>query len=222
VNNDAPCRDQVIEALVTLTRDENSDVRDWACFGLGQTDADSQAAKDALATRLADSDDDTRCEALLALAKTGDSRAATALQDRLAGDPADLFLLEVRAAGELADPALHPLLLQVSQEWAGHDDEFTPVLAFATRRCRPEARVQAINVERELVARVNMLLTAQGLTVTLVGDYPRSALTFQGVEDPASPAVHDAIWADADPWGYPLEQRARSFVLSYANESADR
>lgn len=68
----------MIEALITLTSDENSDVRDWACFGLGQMDAASPGARDALAARLTDPDDDTRCEAVLALAKTGDSRAGTA------------------------------------------------------------------------------------------------------------------------------------------------
>jgi hypothetical protein len=31
-------------------------------------------------------------------------------------------LLEVRAAAELADPTLHPLLKQLSQDWEGDDD----------------------------------------------------------------------------------------------------
>jgi hypothetical protein len=215
VERDVACRDGVIQALITLTSDDNSDVRDWACFGLGQVDAASPAAKDALAARLTDPDDDTRCEALVALAKTGDSRAGSDLRQRLAVDPTDLlFLLEARAAAELADPELHPLLSRLSRDWAGDDDDFTTVLAFATSRCHPEARAQAILVERELVTRVNALLAAQGLTATMVGDYPRTALAFHSVQDETPPAVISAIWTDQDPWDYPLEQEAQSFVHS--------
>ena len=223
IEDDADCRDAVIEALVTLTSDESSSVRDWACFGLGQVSAASRTAKDALAARLTDSDDDTRCEALLALAKTGDSRAGTALQQRLTGAPDDLtFLLELRAAAELAEPILHPLLLQLSQDWAGDvDDEFTHALAFATSRCRPEAKAQALKVERELVARVNSLLAAQDPTATTVGDYPRTALTFHRRADSTPLIVFDAIWRDEDPWAYPLEQEASSFVSSYASDTED-
>jgi HEAT repeats len=222
VERDVACRDGVIQALITLTSDDNSDVRDWACFGLGQVDAASPAAKDALAARLTDPDDDTRCEALVALAKTGDSRAGTALQQRLVYDSDEvIFRLELLAAAELADPNLHPRLLRLGQEWAGDDDEFTRALAFATSRCRPEAKAQATKVERELVARVNTLLAGQGLNATAVGDYPRTALTFHSVEDSTPLIVFDAIWRDEDPWDYPLEQMAGSYVLSYANETEE-
>jgi hypothetical protein len=216
VERDTPCRDAVIQALITLTSDEDSDVRDWACFGLGQLSTASPEVQEALAARLTDPDDDTRCEALLALAKTGDSRAGTAVQERLVADAAEpRFLLEVRAAAELADPKLHPLLLRLGEEWASDEDEFTPALAFATSRCRPEARAQAHMVERELVARVNALLAGQGLTATTVGGYPRTQLTFHGVEDSTPLIVVDAIWTDEDPWNYPLEQMAESYVLNH-------
>jgi HEAT repeat protein len=221
VEDDTPCRDVVAEALITLTTDESSDVRDWACFGLGQMDADSPEAKDALAARLTDPDDDTRCEALLGLAKTGDSRAGTALQQRLVFDPDILlFRLELLAAAELADPNLHPLLLRLSEEWAG-DEEFMSVLAVATSRCHPDAKAQATKVERELVARVNTLLAAQCLTATTVGDYPRTALTFHDVGDSTPLIVFNTIWRDQDPWDYSLEQEAQSYVLSYADETDD-
>ncbi|MDQ2849986.1 MAG: hypothetical protein M3Y49_04480 [Actinomycetota bacterium] len=105
------------------------------------------AAKDALVARLDDADDDTRCEALLALAQAGDHRAATDLQRRLTFvDDEMICLLEIRAAAELADPQLHPLLLRLRDEWAGDDDEltkeFTTELACAISRCRPEQKVQ--------------------------------------------------------------------------------
>jgi len=219
IESDTPCREAVIQALIALTADENSEVRDWACFGLGLVEAASPEARDALAARLTDTEGDIRHEALLALAQAGDSRALAVLLQRLAGGPEgpSLHLLEVRAAAELADPTLHSLLLELSQDWEGDDDEFTPVLAFAISRCRPEARAQALLVERELVARVNTLLATQGLTVTSVGNYPRTALTFHSIQDPTPPVVLDAIWPYEDPWAYPLEQMAQSFVFSYAN-----
>jgi hypothetical protein len=222
IERDAPCREAVIEALITLTGDENSDVRDWACFGLGQVDAASPAARDALAARLTDPDDGTRCEALLALAKAGDSRAVEVLQERLDCGPDDrLDEREVQAAAELADPTLHPFLAQLSQDWEGDDDEFTPMLALATSRCRPDAQAQAQMVERELLARINTLLAGQGMTATTVGNYPRTALTFHSVEDSTPPIVFDAIWSDEDPWAYPLEQMAQSFVYSYEIEAEE-
>ena len=220
IEEDTPCRDTVVEALIALASDENSDVRNWACFGLGQVDATSPEVKDALAARLTDPDDDTRCEALLALAKTGDARARTALRERLVFDPDDVvFRLELLAAAELADPNLHPLLLGLGEEWAGDDDELLPVLAFATSRCHPGAKAQAAKVERELVARARALIAAQGLTATAVGDYPHTSLTFHGTEDSAPLVVFNAIWSDCDPWDYPVEQAAQSYVYSYKGDT---
>lgn len=221
---DNPIRGSVIEALITLTADENSDVRDWACLGLGLVEAASPEARDALAARLTDPEGDIRLEALLALAQTGDSRALAVLLQRLAGGPEgpSMYLPEVRAAAELADPKLHPLLLQLSQEWEGDDDEFTLVLALATSRCRPGSKAQALMVERELLARINTLLAPQGLTATTVDHYPHTALTFHSVKDKTPPIVTDAIWWNEDPWAYPLEQMAQSFVLTYANETEER
>src|SRR6185503_1907154 len=137
------------------------------------------------------------------------------LLQRLAGGPENpsLHVQEVRAAAELADPRLHPLLVQLSQEWEGDDDDFTPILALATSRCRPGSKVQALKVEHELVARVNTLLTPQGPTATTVGDYPHAALIFHSVEDKNPSVVTDNIWWDADPWAYPLEQMAQSYVF---------
>ena len=223
IEYDTPCRGAVIESLITLTGDENSDVRDWACFGLGLVEAASPTARDALAARLTDPEGDTRHEALWALAQTGDSRALAVLRQRLAGglEGPSLHLLEVRAAAELADPTLHPLLLRLSQEWEGDDDEFTPIVALATSRCRPDSKAQALMVERELVARINTLLAPQGMTATTVGDYPRTALTFHSVEDKTPPVVTDTIWWNEDPWAYPLEIEAQSYVLTYANNTEE-
>lgn len=219
VDTDGPIRDAVIEALITLTSDEETDVRDWACFGLGRTNAATPAAKDALAVRLDDADEDARCEELLALAQTGDPRAATDLQRRLTVTDEIIYLLEINAAAELADPELHPLLLRLGNDWAGDNDEFTTALAHATSRCRPEAKTRAAMVERALLARVVALLAEQPLTATLEGDYPRTVLAFQQIEHPSTPPARDAIWPDEDPWNYPLEQEAQSFVTTHAHGS---
>ena len=177
-----------------------------------------------MAARLTDLEGGIRHEALWALALTGDSRALAVLQERLAGglQGPGLYLHDLRAAVELADPTLHPMLLQLGQEWEGDDDEFTPLLALATIRSRPEARAQALMVERELVARVNILLATQGLTAKTVGEYPRTELTFHSIEDKTPPTLTDPIWRDEHSWDYPIEQMAQSYVLTYANETEER
>jgi HEAT repeat protein len=59
-----------VKALITLTRDGDPDVRDWATFSLGnQGRADSDAIRDALAARLDDEEGDTRFEATVGLAR---------------------------------------------------------------------------------------------------------------------------------------------------------
>jgi len=73
--------EKAIAMLGKLTTDPSPEVRDWATFGLGsQIEADSPSIRDALAERLADSDADTRGEALLGLARRGDSRAVDAIR----------------------------------------------------------------------------------------------------------------------------------------------
>ena len=76
--------------LITLSRDVDADVRDWATFGLGNlSDVDSPEIRQALVDRLDDDDTDTRAEAMVGLARRGDPRAdaavAAALVDPAAG-----------------------------------------------------------------------------------------------------------------------------------------
>jgi HEAT repeat protein len=99
-----------VDALVALTADEDQQVRDWACFGLGtQMGADSQEVRDALAARLDDPHDDTRAEAFMGLARRRDPRVVEPLLAALTRET--IFTLEVDAAGEYADPRFHPLVV---------------------------------------------------------------------------------------------------------------
>ena len=224
IEGETPCRGPVIEALITLTRDRSWKVRDWACFGLAFMDADSPESLDALAARLNDIKGEIRHEALWGLALAGDSRALPEMLQRLTGgtEGPGLHRQDLRAAIELANPTLHPLLLELGQEWEGDDDEFTPLLALATFRSRPDAKAQAVIVEGELVSRVNALLAPQGLTAKTVGEYPRTELTFHSNDDKTPPIQTDSIWRDEQPWAYNVEQMAQSYVLTYANETEER
>lgn len=87
------------DSLVTmrdLTRDPDSDVRDWATFGLAQSDADDAATRQALFARIDDVDYDTRAEAMYGLAKRGDERVREPL--RLELEREDVGSLFVEAA----------------------------------------------------------------------------------------------------------------------------
>ena len=89
--------------LITLSGDEDHEVRDWATFGLGTLcDNNSPAIRDALAARLTDKDEDTRCEAMVGLASRNDQRATEAVQNELQNDPVNRLAIE--AAGLLRGP----------------------------------------------------------------------------------------------------------------------
>jgi len=86
-----------LEALRRLSVDVDEDVRDWATFGLANSDARDQATVEALAARADDTDDDTRAEALFGLARRKDPRAR-ALIDRELARPDHGSLIEEAAA----------------------------------------------------------------------------------------------------------------------------
>lgn len=64
-----------VNVLLNLMRDDNSDVRNWATFGLGSlSDSDTPTIRNALFDALNDSNTDVRQEALVGLAKRRDTR----------------------------------------------------------------------------------------------------------------------------------------------------
>lgn len=125
-----PLGPEACRALITLSRDPDPEVRDWATFGLGTlSDADGPDVRAALLARAEDTSREARVEALFGLAVRRDPRAVPhlirALQSPLVGG------LEVDAAAAAADPRLLPALWALQQ--AGAADEVR--LARAIDRC---------------------------------------------------------------------------------------
>lgn len=103
---------KAIAALITLSRDPDDDVRNWATFGLGsqlgfpegEIIFDSPELRAALVDRLDDPHEETRCEALVGLAIRHDMRALPVLKKELAEGPR--FALVLDAARWIASPEL--------------------------------------------------------------------------------------------------------------------
>ncbi|MBI3861092.1 MAG: HEAT repeat domain-containing protein [Planctomycetia bacterium] len=127
-----------LNALIELTSDEDSDVRDWATFGLGaQTEVDTpalrEALREALVRRLSDPDAVVRSEALIGLARRRDARVPAALLNELAADSVDFGVVE--AAESLAEPQLHSALLALRGRW----DSDAELLERAILACSPRS-----------------------------------------------------------------------------------
>jgi hypothetical protein len=78
---------RTVSTLIKLMTDKDSEVRDWATFGLGGLgDLDSPKIREALFKNLNDEDEDVREEAVVGLAKRKDTRSVpeviSALQDK--------------------------------------------------------------------------------------------------------------------------------------------
>ena len=94
-----------IDTLIRLSRDERSEVRDWATFALGMlASQDTVELREALVARLGDPDPETRLEAVHGLALRGDLRAvepALELLATAAGSDGDMWRrMELRETAE--------------------------------------------------------------------------------------------------------------------------
>lgn len=124
--------DEAVKYLVTLSCDEDDEVRNWATFGLGRmADSDTLAIRQALFERINDSDDEVRHEAIYGLAKRHDERVLDMLIELLTSGEA--WELDVEAAKEMGHPLLYPHLVALSQTWK---DCFWIDEAIST--CRPQ------------------------------------------------------------------------------------
>jgi hypothetical protein len=137
-----------IEALIRLSTDPDSRVRNWATFGLARLDADSPEIRYALRARLDDLDPEAREEAVCGLARRRDRGALSVVAELLAVGTAGPLLFE--AAAYLAEPTLLPLLRTYSDE--------VPGVRRALLECDPARRERRDSACAELLRRVQELL----------------------------------------------------------------
>jgi len=111
----------VVATLVELSRDSHDDVRSWATFALGwlsevdSPEVDGDGVGEALFERLGDPHAETRCEALVGLARRHDPRVLEPLLAELTAE--EVGALAVEAAYEIASPTLLPALQELESWW---------------------------------------------------------------------------------------------------------
>jgi len=117
-------------ALVMLSADQDLDTRNWATFSLGSMcECDSTVIREALVTRLSDTEDEVRAEAIVGLARRQDVRAAEAILREL--EKGDVLNLAIEAAGEMPRSEFLPRLEELL---AGHPND--EGIQRAVERCR--------------------------------------------------------------------------------------
>ncbi|MBW4504459.1 MAG: HEAT repeat domain-containing protein [Scytonema hyalinum WJT4-NPBG1] len=126
-----------ITTLIELSSDEDTEVRNWATFGLGsQIETDTTAIKEALFERFLKENPDENYEiygeALVGLAKRKDERILTRLIEELSCDCVGVLAIE--AADEMADSRLYPALMRLKEWW----NEKSDLLESAISNCKGE------------------------------------------------------------------------------------
>ena len=143
VPND-PHYDEVISALLRLSRDVEPQVRDWATFSLAtQIDDGSELVASALLNRVEDCDFDTRSEALVGLARRADLRVIPYLCNELCSDR--VGQLAVESAKILARTELLAPLQKLSKWW----DVDSELLAEAIEACSGSFNESVNHSERQ-------------------------------------------------------------------------
>lgn len=123
-----------IRALITLTRDKDQEVRNWATFTLGfQAEVDSPAIRAALWERTTDDNADAREEGIRGLARRHDLRVVPLLAELL-NNPKGAHVLTFSAAQIMGIPDLLPALLEYEPDGVG--------VTAAANACDPVQRAQ--------------------------------------------------------------------------------
>ncbi|WP_280719312.1 HEAT repeat domain-containing protein [Kitasatospora sp. MAP5-34] len=190
-----------IRTLVTLTRDRDPEVRNWATFTLGfQAEADSPAIRAALWDRVDDENADAREEGIRGLARRRDRRAVPLLA-QLLGDPGGAHVLTFQAAQIIGSPELLPALLEYEPGGAW--------VAEAVNACDPVRRARFDAAAWALLCALDRLRPELRACVSMERFDPGLSLRLGA--DPGSPGYDvEALLARAD--GDP--ERAAGLVAS--------
>ncbi|MFN8019140.1 MAG: hypothetical protein U0P45_13600 [Acidimicrobiales bacterium] len=161
-------------------------------------DLDALAAK---AGHVLDLDVDEATEAVVTLAEFHDRRAIAPLLDLIASRRANELM--IRAAGWMADPALHRALVKLRATRVGDlgDPGYWEQVDRAIGRCRPEAADEAEDVEVALLAATQAALLESGLVeleVELVGSYPSTMVVVRYGEHQRRTAIWNFDEASPD------------------------
>ena len=109
-----------IAGLITLSRDSDYDVRNWATFELGViSEADTPEIRNALFERLSEIDHEIRGEALIGLAKRADVRVLQPLIKELSGEFHGAWCIE--ATRKMKSAELKPLLVNLKNRLSLED-----------------------------------------------------------------------------------------------------
>ncbi len=125
--------DLSVKSLAILANDDDEEVRDWAVCALTSIEYDLNAeSSNSLSTRLNDSSDEIRCNAMYALARRKDNRCRdTIIQFLTSKAHVEVAL---KAACNLADPILYPILRELESD---KDIRGYPYLQDAMQTCKP-------------------------------------------------------------------------------------
>lgn len=147
---------------------------------------------------------DELAEIVLTLAEHRDRRVIAPLIDLIASRRVDELM--VRAAGWIADPGLHPALVQLRATRIGDlgDPAYWEQVDRAIGRCRPDAAEAAEEIEVSLLAAGQASLLESGaaaLEIGLEGEYPVTEAVLRLAERER----RHAIWnfdetSPDDPW----------------------
>lgn len=192
-----------VRALITLTRDEDPEVRDRATFTLGfQAEVDGPEIRAALWERTTDDHDDAREEGIRGLARRHDPRAVPLLE-ALLGNPDGAHVHTFAAARIMGAPELLPALLEYAPDAVG--------VAAAVRACDPVRRGRLDADAWELLSTLQRLCPELDAAVYREFFEPELTLGLVGAVGSLSYDV-EALLARAD--GDPLH--AADFVMREA------
>lgn len=132
--------DDATDALIELSGDVDTEIRNWATFALGSlSSADTPSLRAALLARSSEEDDELRGEAILGLARVRHPEAAKLISKELRRE--EIGLLALEAAELLADPGLYGILCEIRDRFEGTEVElwFVEGLDAAMDACEPHS-----------------------------------------------------------------------------------